>query len=75
MMNGNFDSSELNFVLYYICTGCQLSSGTRLLPYFSRTALLSMDCYTSFERYIPMLQNDVLFVSKDSLAYAQQLIL
>ena len=56
-------------------TECQLSSGTRLFPYFSRTALISIDCYTSLQRHIPTLQNEVLFALKASLVFAQQLIL
>ena len=55
-------------------TGCQLSSGTPFTPHFSRMALISIDCYTLFERYIPTLQNELLFVLKTSLVFAQQLI-
>ena len=34
-----------------------------------------MDCYLSLEKYIPKLQNEVLFVLKASPVSAQQLIL
>ena len=54
-------------------TVCQLSSGTQFFPYFSRMALISIDCYTDYtllERYIPTLQNEVLFVLKTSLVFA-----
>ena len=55
-------------------TGYQLSSGTPVFPHLSRMALISIGCYISLEEFIPALQNEVLFVLKTSLVFAQQLI-